>query len=254
LPGGDLSPDKLRPLLQRDPAWSAFALGDLDPDRQPLCTWRVAGESVLLLYSGFDPPVLFAYGSHHELDPLVQKLEVPELSLQLQPMMLDRLTLRYQVTHLRPMLRMVLKSTPKRDDDTVDLRPRDLRDLELLHEDGRATGDAPQFFDPEMLRDGVFRGVRVNGDVVAVAGTFIVSPQEGVAAIGHVYTRRDVRGKGYATKATGAVAADLVELGCATVVLNVEQRNAAAIRVYEKLGFQRHCGFFEGSARLKTLG
>ena len=249
-----MPPDKLRPLLQRDPAWSAFALGDLEPHLQPLCEWQTAGDSVLLLYRGFDPPVLFAHGRHHELDPLIQKLEVPEVSLQLQPMMLDRLSLRYKVTHLRPMLRMVLKTTPKRADDTIDLRPRDLSALEALHDDGRETGDAPQFFDPEMLRDGVFRACKVNGHVVAVAGTFIVSPQEGVGAIGHVYTRRDSRGKGYATKATGAVAADLLELGCRTVVLNVEQRNATAIRVYEKLGFQRHCGFFEGSARLKSLG
>jgi RimJ/RimL family protein N-acetyltransferase len=247
-----MSPDKLRPLLGRDPAWCAFALGDLEPDRQPLCDWRVAGGSVLLVYRGFAPPVLFAHGAHHELDPLLQEIDEPELSLQLQPLMLDRLTLRYEVTHLRPMLRMVLKGKPKRADDTFDLRQRDLAALEALHEDGRETGDAPQWFDPEMLRDGVFRGCRVDGAFVAVAGTFIVSPGEGVGAIGHVYTRRDSRGKGYATKATGAVAADLLELGCSTVVLNVEQQNAAAIRVYEKLGFQRHCGFFEGTARRKS--
>lgn len=247
--------EKLRPLLQRDPAWSAFALGDLDADRQPLCEWHTCGDSVLLVYRGFDPPVLFAHGCHHELDPLIQRLEIPELSLQLQPMMLDRLSLRYKVTHLRPMIRMVLQGQPpRRAADTDDLRPRDLHALEALHDDGRETGDAPQYFDPEMLRDGIFRGCRVNGDIVSVAGTFIVSPEEGVAAIGHVYTRRDVRGKGYATKATGAVAADVMELGCRTVVLNVEQRNTAAIRVYEKLGFRRHCGFFEGSARLKSLG
>jgi predicted GNAT family acetyltransferase len=31
-------------------------------------------------------------------------------------------------------------------------------------------------------------------------------------------------------------------------VLNVNQRNAAAIRIYERLGFERHCPFLEGSA------
>jgi predicted GNAT family acetyltransferase len=33
-----------------------------------------------------------------------------------------------------------------------------------------------------------------------------------------------------------------------TIALNVSQRNAAAIRVYEQVGFARYCGFYEGVA------
>jgi predicted GNAT family acetyltransferase len=42
--------------------------------------------------------------------------------------------------------------------------------------------------------------------------------------------------------------ADLLSQGLRDVVLNVNQKNAAAIRIYERLGFERYCPFFEGSA------
>jgi predicted GNAT family acetyltransferase len=69
-----------------------------------------------------------------------------------------------------------------------------------------------------------------------------------VGAIGNVYTRRDRRGRGLASFVTGAVTAELLRLGLRTVALNVNQRNAAAIRVYEQLGFTRYCAFYEGVA------
>jgi predicted GNAT family acetyltransferase len=47
---------------------------------------------------------------------------------------------------------------------------------------------------------------------------------------------------------TGAVAAELVGRGVRTVALNVNQGNATAIRVYERLGFVRYCAFVEGVA------
>ena len=72
-----------------------------------------------------------------------------------------------------------------------------------------------------------------------------------MAAIGHVYTRRDQRGHGYAGLVTAAVAADLAAKGCQVIALNVEQHNTAAVRVYEKLGFRRHCAFHEGIVVLR---
>ena len=83
---------------------------------------------------------------------------------------------------------------------------------------------------------------------IAVAGTHLVAPRESVAAIGNVYTHRDHRGRGLGAAATGAVATELLARGFRTIVLSVEEGNAAAIHVYERLEFRFHCSFIEGDA------
>ena len=47
-----------------------------------------------------------------------------------------------------------------------------------------------------MVTDGVFFGVYEGEALVAAAGTHLVSREEGAAAIGNIYTRRDRRGRG----------------------------------------------------------
>ena len=64
--------------------------------------------------------------------------------------------------------------------------------------------------------------------------------------MGNVYTRRDRRGRRLARHTTGAVTAALLALGIPTIVLNVNQKNAAALLVYEALGFRQVCPFWEG--------
>jgi predicted GNAT family acetyltransferase len=125
----------------------------------------------------------------------------------------------------------------------------DLPALEALFADGAPHGEAPDFFNAEMLAQGVFFGMFEATDLVACAGTHLVAPEEGVAAIGNVYTRRDRRGLGLAAQVTSAVAAELLGHSPPLLVaLNVNQANAAALRVYERLGFRRYCPFYEGLA------
>ena len=101
-----------------------------------------------------------------------------------------------------------------------------------------------------MVEQGVFYGIYEGPNLIAAAGTHLVAPSEGVAAIGNVYTRRDRRGQGLATQVTGAVAAELLRLmpPSAIIALNVVQTNLAAVKVYERLGFARYCAFYEGLA------
>ena len=126
----------------------------------------------------------------------------------------------------------------------VPLGPDDLGALRSLYEE-----DPPAFFLPEQVKDGVYFGVRQPGDLVAVAGTHVVSDRGSVGAIGNVYTRPDCRGRGLAAEVTGAVARELRRRGIATIVLNVADSNRAARRVYERLGFVEYCVFDEGLAR-----
>jgi RimJ/RimL family protein N-acetyltransferase len=66
-------------------------------------------------------------------------------------------------------------------------------------------------------------------------------------------TRRDWRGHGLSTQVTSAVTADLLSLNLRTIVLNVREDNATAIRVYEHVGFQRYCSFLEAVATRQSV-
>jgi predicted GNAT family acetyltransferase len=92
----------------------------------------------------------------------------------------------------------------------------------------------------------MFRGIRQNGELVAVAGVQVASRQEGVAAIGNIFTRPDYRGRGFAQIATSAVVEAVKLTGIPTIGLNVGYRNAAAIRAYENIGFRIRFGYYEG--------
>ncbi len=99
-----------------------------------------------------------------------------------------------------------------------------------------------------MLAQGVYYGIRESAALVAVAGTHVVAVGEGVGCLGNIYTRRDRRGRGLSTQVTSAVTAHLSTMRLRTIALNVRENNAAAMRVYERLGFQRYCGYVEAVA------
>ena len=86
--------------------------------------------------------------------------------------------------------------------------------------------------------------MRVNGHLVAAAGTHVISRAMGLAAVGNVLTHRDYRGRGYAKVVTGAVTQELLRF-CDQVVLNVRADNPPALRAYRALGYQEHVRFEE---------
>ena len=69
----------------------------------------------------------------------------------------------------------------------------------------------------------------------AVAGTHLVAPAWGVAAVGNVYVHPAWRGRGYGALVSSAVTADLLQRGL-LVVLNVDQDNPAAIQLVSTTG------------------
>lgn len=126
------------------------------------------------------------------------------------------------------------------------LTAADVPDLERLYADGEADGQAPEFFFGDMVTHGVFYGCREGGQLIAVAGTHLVVPEERVATLGNVYTRRDCRGRGLSSRVTSAVVTELQRLEIDVIALNVYQSNATARGVYERLGFRQYCDFVEG--------
>ena len=84
-------------------------------------------------------------------------------------------------------------------DRVTRLGAKDVPAIERLYADGESTGESPDFFYGSMVTDGVFFGVYKGEDLIAAAGTHLVSREEGAAAIGNVYVRRDRRGRGLGT-------------------------------------------------------
>jgi ribosomal protein S18 acetylase RimI-like enzyme len=244
----------IRGLLEADRAWAAYPLGDLAPGFFEHCSWfqPQTGSALALLYRAVNPPVLFMQGNPESLATILNDFSTePGVYLHVRAEMLPILATRYRIVELRHMWRMVLGRNARRvasSSDVVRLSSLQRSAVEQLYLDGDVSGERPDFFFSSMLDEGVFYGVWENGQLVAVAGTHLVVPSEDVAAVGNVYTRRDRRGLGLAATVTSAVTHELLRMRIRTIVLNVNQSNASAIRVYERLGFTRHCSYCEGLA------
>jgi ribosomal protein S18 acetylase RimI-like enzyme len=247
--------EAIRALLVTDRPWSVYALGDLAPGFFEECEWAVvegARPAVALVYRGFGTPILFTLGDPEALRPLLARFhEETRLSLSVRLEALAVVEEFWQVPERTAMWRMLLPPEQLRPVPHPAMRrlaAADVPALERLYADGAESGEAPDFFHPSMIEQGIFYGIAEDEELVAAAGTHLVSVGEGVGAIGNVYTRRDRRGRGLAGAVTTAVAGALQDAGIRTVALNVAQANAGAVRVYERLGFERYCPFYEGLA------
>jgi ribosomal protein S18 acetylase RimI-like enzyme len=204
------------------------------------------------VYRGFEVPVLFASGEPGEIATILDEIPEPVLYLHVRDEVSRMLAARGMAVEPKPMWRMLLDRSqyrPERTARVARLNPADLAALRRLYACGEAVHEAPEFFLPSMLEDGSFFGVWEAGELAAVAGTQLIVPAEGVAAIGNVYTRRDRRGCGLAGAVTTAVVGELLRRDLRSIALNVAQANTRAVRVYERLGFVVHCGYCEGIAR-----
>lgn len=245
---------RVRALLDRDRHWAAYAIGDLDPSRLPACEWRVPADgqdALLLLYRAFVPPIAFAQGETAALTPLFAEIEAATVSMHLDAAGYAAMQSCYRPRTPRHMWRMALDPaafTPAPMDAVVPLGMRDLQAVRALYEDGRAAGEMPTFFHPDMLAQLSFRGIREGEALIAIAGTHLFSAALGVCTVGNVYTRRDRRRRGLASQVTSAVVAEAIAQRIPTIVLNVRQDGDSAQRMYERLGFRRHCAFVEGDA------
>ena len=238
-------------LLESDRLYAAYAIGDLEPRMFAQTTWVGAEEAgrtqaLALQFRGLQPPALFLMGDARGLRAILGDALRPErvyLTCRAEHLPVTRDFYAWSKTS--PMWRMVL--SPRRfrpvQGNCTRLAPDRAPQLTELFEHGGGIS-----FSPSQVQHGVFYGVRVAGQLVAVAGTHLVSSTYGVAAVGNVFTHPDHRGQGYGTATTGAVVAALLERGIQDIVLNVSQSNAPAVHIYEKLGFERHCPFFEGRA------
>jgi predicted GNAT family acetyltransferase len=65
--------------------------------------------------------------------------------------------------------------------------------------------------------------------------------------VGNIFTLPRHRGRGYGGACTSAVCAALLNQSL-TIVLNVSVENQPAVRLYQRLGFEQHCVYYETMA------
>src|SRR5437870_6320101 len=219
---------QIRAILDTDRAWTAYALGDLSPAFYEHCEWHVPADrrnALLMLFRGVDPPILFAHGDVRDIEQLIDEVgTLPAVNLHVRPAVVPILKARYAESHLDEMWRMVLDPSeyrPAPADGTARLGIDHLNALRRLYSDGETTGESPDFFIPAMLAQGVYFGIWEGQELIAAAGTHLLATEEGVGAVGNVYTRRDRRGRGYAAIVTSAVTSELLRKNLPTIVLCV---------------------------------
>jgi ribosomal protein S18 acetylase RimI-like enzyme len=208
------------------------------------CSWFTP--DITMVLHDYGTSILFAHGTGSIREAL-EHVRWP-VHLQVQQDALDEIARHAEVTDIKHMWRMAWDGGETDIADGVRrLGPHEIDALKRLYADGESTGESPDFFYDSMVPNGVFFGVFEGADLIAAAGTHLFAPDEHAAAIGNIYTRRDRRGRGLGRQVTSAVVHRLRHLK--TIGLNVREDNAPAIRVYQSLGFVKHCDFKEAIAR-----
>ena len=255
-------PEAIRPLLEQQPAYAAYALAHLEPRLFPRTYWwhavalaparsgpAPAGGEALVMHArtGLGPS-LVALGAPQALEAILRlhpgpfytfaTFQVEHAAVARRHLSLSRRGVSLRMSVSRETFRPV-------DGAARRLRGRDLADVDDLQ-----GSEGFGFHSAAALDEGVYYGVYHAGRLVAMAGTHVVAPEMGVAIVGNVVTHPRYRHRGYGTAATSAVTAALLET-CPFVLLTVEEGNVSALRIYQRLGYREECRLIESGARRK---
>ena len=247
-------PEAIRPLLEEQRAYAAYALAHLEPRLFSRSEWwhaRGPQDRALVVHSRSGlGPALVALGDPQALDVLLRLHPGPRLTFA--TFQLDHLAVaqrHFILSRQGPSLRMSVSATSFRPADGLAQR---LHRADAGAVNALQRSDGFGFYSAAVLDEGVYYGVYANQRLVAMAGTHVVAPSQGLALVGNVMTHPRYRGQGYGSIATSAVTAELLET-CRDVLLTVDAKNEAAVRLYERLGYREECRLIESGARRKDM-
>ncbi len=243
----------LRRMLIPAAPYTAYALGQLEPWLFPLSRWWVAkgpaGWGLVMHSAGGLGNALLTLGEEAAVEAALSLHPGPRQTFATaQVRHADLLRRHFHLAQDTVMVRMVVARA------AFSACPGPVRRLSgadagavnrLYRSDGAAS-----FYSPHQLEDAIYYGIFDDGQLVAIAGTHVVSPTYGVAVVGNVYTRPSHRGLGYATMTTGAVTESLLAQ-CPQVVLSVDPENEPAVRAYRALGYREDSRLLETAAICK---
>ncbi|MFN8557057.1 MAG: GNAT family N-acetyltransferase [Dehalococcoidia bacterium] len=253
--------EAIRARLRREPAYAAYALGQLAPRLFPLVScWEADGPdgAGLTLFSrGGLGDAVFVMGAPSAIAAILTLHQGPRHNFAtLRPEHLPAFERVFRLTSRQPMMRMVVDRrtfrpapTPASFGVTVRrLTAADTRALNRLYN----TEGQPTYYSAGHVEQGMYHGVWEGRQLVAVAGTHVISPEEGVAVVGNVFTHPERRSVGYGGAATGATTGALLDR-CAEVALTVDPTNTPAVRAYLRLGYREDVRLLEAAVVRRSL-
>ena len=243
--------------LARDRIYAAYAIGSLATEKASCTVLRALRDREELSLALISQPIdtiatMFLMGDTVGLHESLRApfARIPFALTTAKEEHLACLRRYWRIEEAEMMLRMVVDRggfRPPAEGKGIELRrlaPPDAMVLAETYE--MAFGGTPSL--ARLMERGPYFGVWDKGRLNSVAGTHFIAEHFRLAAAGNVWTRNGFRGKGLATLTLGKVTQELLEQ-CEEVVLNVREDNAAARRVYEKLGFRMHCRFRQVRAK-----
>ncbi len=250
MPGYEILSDKLliEAHLRLAPDLNLYHLGDLDEFFWKETRWyaRIDGgeiRALALLYTGEDPPVLLAITHNNEeaMSALLNDL-IPDLPERVYAHLspgLDRMFRpvysaedhgkHYKMSLVRPKALELWDTSA-----VIPLSMADLPRLEALY----AAAYPDTWFNPRMLETGQYLGIEdEDGRLLCVAGVHVYSPEFRVVALGNITTLPEERGRGLGSTVMAGCCQRLLE-SVDLIGLNVRCDNLAAVKTYQKVGFE----------------
>jgi len=253
-------PRALEARLSDDRAFSAYALGHLEPELLPQTEfWTADGPtgSATVMHSralGYVTVTIGDAGGVHAIMRLHPGHRAGYLSTG-APEHIDAIARTHEVADTLTMARMSVTAfgfvdAPRPEGSEMRrLRGHDAPRINALY----ALDGGPSRYGAETIERAVYYGAMDGDRLVAVAGTHIVSPHQSIAVVGNVFTHPAYRGRGLATMVTGAVTRELLTRGCSEVVLTVAPENAPAVAAYSRLGYRRGSAVVEARLQRRDL-
>ena len=247
-------PDAIRPLLEEQRTYAAYALAHLEPRLFLRSEWWHArgphGQALVVHARSGLGPALVAFGDPQALAALLRLHPGPRLTFATFQLDHQAVAQRHFVLSRQgPSLRMSVSAESFRP-ATGPAQRLHRADIGAVNALQRSDGFG--FYPAAVLDGGVYYGVYADRRLVAMAGTHVVAASQGLALVGNVMTHPRYRGQGCGSIATSAVTAELLKT-CPDVLLTVDARNEIAIRLYERLGYRQECRLIESGARRKDM-
>ncbi len=242
----NVNKDQIREFLLRDPGMNIYHIGDLDPFFFPRTKWFALSEhnkieEIVLLYEGDVATTVLAFAGR-DASLMAELLErsadhLPEVFYaHFGRGIMDKLKSFRAEEEFGIHLKMLLKRPGMLlQDESENIRRLDENDLQVLqllyklHYPGN-------YFDKRMLETGKYFGYFEGEELAGVAGIHVYSPLTRVAALGNIVVTSDHRGKGLCRKLVSTLCNDLLNT-VDVIGLNVFSENAAAIKSYDRCGF-----------------